>query len=385
MAIISANRLSKLNGNYVFAANESYGVEDIGRIMMENEMNDMAIFNAALKSDMYELQCRTEGTLLESELQSLSENAVQDFFKSIIEKLKKFWEKMKGLFKKAYAMISAYVVRNGKAFIAANRKELSKLTGSEKIPGKVYCVEGKPRIEQVANFKAISPDDAKNKVNGMGESSNEITKYCIGRILNDDNIGDKKVLDYLKDKCFKPVENGTLSQCGGAATLMADLENGIEELKTVKKTEKDAEKTIKDAIKKLENEARNAAKDLEGTAKDEKTKEANYYKIACTGMTNALSTTIRAVIRLVRFRLAQERIILAKAIGSRNTKTEATLFESMLLEAAEDIETMEDDVAEEESPEVAEAIETVLDAVEDALEREEGGSDIGADESCRNC
>ena len=115
--IISANRMSTMNGNIVIAANESYGVDDMGRILIENEMNDMAIFNAMLKSDMHELQARNEGTLLESEIRSLNESSIRDTFNAIIAKLKKFWAKIKGFFQKAYSMVTAYCVRNGKAFI----------------------------------------------------------------------------------------------------------------------------------------------------------------------------------------------------------------------------------------------------------------------------
>lgn len=381
--IISANRMSTMNGNFVIAANESYGVEDIGRILMENEMNDMAIFNAALKSDMYELKCRHEGTLLESELQALSEGSVKDFFNSIIEKLKKFWAKMKGAFKKAYAMVTAYCVRNGKAFLTANKKAIAELKDDTKV-SKVWVAKGNVGVESLAEFN-FTVEDIVNKVKGNTEleSTKDFTDLVMSMALSkinytQDGVSDEGLFKFMKKALFEEKAEATVRECGGKANLMKDLQQGTKPIMELKKAEKKMEKSIKESIKKLQNEAKNAISKLEKDDHDGKSAEEKkiaMYKHASTGLTNGMASIMRSCIRLVKFRLAQDRIILAKAIGVQ-AHVESTLMESMILAIKEEAEDMEDtgDLNAEEQ----EIVDAVLDAVEEKI-KEIDADDIDVD------
>ena len=190
----------------------------------------------------------------------------------------------------------------------------------------------------------------------------------------------------MKDKLFTKKKDATLSECGGKASLMADLENGTKAVKKLKETERALEKEVKDLIKKCESEARNAAKDAEGEAKDAAAKKAEYYRIGSTAVTNAMSTYTRSMIRMVKFRLAQDRIILSKAIAG-SVKMESTLLESMIIEAMEDAENMGEDTANDLTPDEEEIVQAVIDAVDEKLNDEcdgcddgEGGSDEGLEE-----
>lgn len=366
--IISANRSSTMNGNYIIAANESYGIDDMGRILIENEMNDMAIFNAILKSDMHEIRAQQEGTLLESEIQALSENAVQDMFKAIIAKLKKFWAKMKGVFKKAYAMVSAYVVRNGKAFVAANKKAIANLSDTSVVKGEIFAPKnGLYKGDAVVGKLNI---DTFVKVDGgAAEMAKAGLKACYGEF-------EGSLYDHLKKENFEKKTDPTLAQCGGKMALVTVLENGMATIKALQKTEKEAEKALKDSIKKLEAEAKSAAKKAEGEAKEAAQKDVTKYRNASTALTNCMSSVSRAQIRLAKFQLAQARIALARAIAGE-VKMESALLESMILEAEEEIEdAISDDATpiENEAPETAEEIlELVADALKDAAE--EAGSE----------
>ena len=384
MAIISANRFSKMNGNFIVAANESYGVEDMGRILVENERNDQAIFTAALMSDMHEIKCRTEGTLLESELQSLSESSVKEFFNSIIEKLKKFWAKIKGFFKRAYAMITAYVVRNGKAFIAANRKELDKLANNAPIKGEFYAPTGgnAEKLPFDADYKKITKEMIEPDGGEYNEGSSEINKRML--VLSVKGFdGEGNVYKYLKEKNFtKVTDNGTLAAWGGKDKLMAIIENGMTPVKNLRKNEREAEKAIKDAIKALESQAKS---DKNNTDKSNEEREAagkklNYYRAATSGMTSAMSTCVSATIKMQKFILAQARIALAKAIAKNNV-TESTLLESEIRQIIEDASEMEDSTpAPGEDPEVDAAAEKVVDAVEELIDSAaEDAADEGGD------
>nr|DAR38408.1 MAG TPA: hypothetical protein [Caudoviricetes sp.] len=382
MAIISANRFSKMNGNFIIAANESYGVEDMGRILVENERNDQAIFTAALMSDMHEIKCRTEGTLLESELQSLSESSVKEFFNSIIEKLKKFWAKIKGFFKRAYAMITAYVVRNGKAFITANRKELDKLANDAPIKGEFYVPAGgnAEKLPYSANYEKITKDmiDPEGEYN---EGSSEINKRMLIVAVNGFD-GEGNVYKYLKEKNFSKKSNGSLADWGGKNKVMAIIENGMTPVKNLRHEEREAEKAIKSAIKALESQAKS---DKDNTEKSNEEREAagkklNYYRAATSGMTSAMSTCVSATIKTQKFMLAQARIALAKAIAKNNV-TESTLLESEIRQIIEDASEMEDSTpAPGEDPEVDAAAEKVVDAVEELIDSAaENAADEGGD------
>lgn len=371
MAIISANRFSKMNGNFIIAANESYGVEDMGRILVENERNDQAIFTAALLSDMHEIKCRTEGTLLESELQSLSESSVKEFFNSIIEKLKKFWAKIKGFFKRAYAMITAYVVRNGKAFIAANRKEIDKLTDGQKIKGKVYIPNGNaPKVK----FEVFNLDRVE-KFN-HDDTASDITKAMLKDAAGFDEDGN--FYKWLKEHSYKEATDPTLTECGGVNFLTAMLENGMASIKEIKEKEKKAEKDLQQAIKKLQDEQKKIQHDSDDQEKkDAAGKLANFYKTASTGMTNAMSTAISAIVKLEKFKLAQARIALARGIAKNNV-VESTLLESQIQQILEDASEMEDSTPEAgEDPEIDAAADKVVDAVEELID---SAADEAADE-----
>lgn len=384
MAIISANRFSKMNGNFIIAANESYGVEDMGRILVENERNDQAIFTAALMSDMHEIKCRTEGTLLESELQSLAESSVKEFFNSIIEKLKKFWAKIKGFFKRAYAMITAYVVRNGKAFIAANRKELDKLPSDAPIKGEFYAPAGgnAEKLPFDADYTKITKEMIEPDGGEYNEGSSEINKRML--VLSVKGFdGEGNVYKYLKEKNFTKANNGSLAAWGGKDKIMAIIENGMTPVKNLRKNEREAEKAIKTAIKALESQAKS---DKNNTEKSNEEREAagkklNYYRAATSGMTSAMSTCVSATIKMQKFMLAQARIALSKAIAKNNV-TESTLLESEIRQIIEDASEMEDSTpAPGEDPEVDAAAEKVVDAVEELIDSAaENAADEGGDE-----
>ena len=391
MAIISANRFSKMNGNFIIAANESYGVEDMGRILVENERNDQAIFTAALMSDMHEIKCRTEGTLLESELQSLSESSVKEFFNSIIEKLKKFWAKIKGFFKRAYAMITAYVVRNGKAFIAANRKELNKLSDATEIKGKVYIpISGNvdKNLSEDIDWKYFnigkdgSADEKAKSITGefgADASTSDMTKAMLKEAAGFNEEGN--FYKWLKEHSYKEATDPTLKECGGVNFLTAMLENGMTPIKKIREKEKKAEKDLQQAIKKLQDEQKKIQRDSDDKEKsDAAGKLANFYKTASTGMTNAMSTAISAIVKLEKFKLAQARIAIARGIAKNNV-VESTLFESQIQQILEDASEMEDSTPEAgEDPEIDAAAEKVVDAVEELIDSAaENAADEGGD------
>ena len=385
--IISANRMSTMNGNYVIAANESYTVDDMGQILIENERNDMAIFNAMLRTDMHQIQARTEGTLLESEIRAMNEASVRDLFNTIAEKIKKAWAKIKGWFQSAYSMVTAYCVRNGKAFVAANRKALATLKPDTKVPGKNFALTSgaKRNFESGIAFGAAKDIADLVKFDASASSNpsgSDMTKTVLVHYIGKDfENSDKKPYAFLKDKFFVEKTDATLGEYGSVSELQADLENGMSAVKTLKKTERDLEKEVKNILKDLQKKAKSDSKDLKDEEKTKKEREADFYRVASSAVTNGMSIYTKAMVKLVKFRLAQERIVLAKAIG-KQARTESTLMESMILEAAEELETLGADSVDPADVDLEEIKNAVVDAVEEVLDQEAGedASDEGDDE-----
>ena len=83
MSIYSVNRTGSMALAQV-AANESYKSEDIGRVLYETQVNDMAFFEAVLACDFNELKSMREGTLLESEVASLNEAAFGEMISKLV-------------------------------------------------------------------------------------------------------------------------------------------------------------------------------------------------------------------------------------------------------------------------------------------------------------
>lgn len=126
MSIYAANNRMGRASNATVVANESYGANDIGRILYETQVNDQAIFEAIVASDLAEIQGLREGTLLESEVQALNEASIKGFFDNLKDRLAKFWAKIKGVFKSAIAKIAYFITGDASKFVKVFDKEYKK-------------------------------------------------------------------------------------------------------------------------------------------------------------------------------------------------------------------------------------------------------------------
>ena len=115
MSIYAANNRMGRASDATVVANESYGANDIGRILYETQVNDQAIFEAVLASDFAEIQGLREGTLLESEVQALNEMTTKEFFAQMKDRLMKFWAKIKAVFKSAIAKMVYFLTAESEA------------------------------------------------------------------------------------------------------------------------------------------------------------------------------------------------------------------------------------------------------------------------------
>ena len=374
--VISANRLSSVNGRVSIGINENYGSEDLGRIMLEDAKNDMAIFNAALMQDMHEIKARQEGTLLESEIQAISENAIKDFCKKIVEKLKAFWAKMKAWFKTAIANISAYIVRDGQAFVKMHLKDIGALKPDDEC-GDRWCVKKKleVKIPDTSGFEKLGADSTATEIRDA------FLKMACSSYSEGDNF-----YDCLKNELFEEVKGATVKDMGGTNRMVESLRSGKNHISQIKKEQAEGEREIKKMMREAEKAGNSALQDEEkkGDNKDSDkidslNKKINLISNASSGITAMISTIGKSSIKLIKFNMAQCRKALATAIGRSaraSAKTEATLLESLLLEADEEIEQLSDnEYASDLTPAEEKAVEDLVDAIEEKIEDAESGDD----------
>lgn len=129
MSIYSANRTGSMAIENV-AMNENYKPVDLARTMYESQVNDHSIFEAILANDFRELTGLREGTLLESELTALNEASAKELLASMKTRIMNFWAKIKHAFAVAVQKISAYILRDGKAY-AKDFREMYKANGGK--------------------------------------------------------------------------------------------------------------------------------------------------------------------------------------------------------------------------------------------------------------
>lgn len=394
--IISANRLSSINGKINIGINENYGSEDLGRILMEDAKNDMAIFNASVMQDMREIQARQEGTMLESEIQALSEGAIRDFCKKIVEKLKAFWAKMKSWFKTAIANISAYVVRDGNAFVKMHLRDISSLKIDDEC-GTRWALKTGKNISEIGNKIERKIDElGKNLTvtDATNDSSSDISDKILQAAISNYS-GNGSFYDAAKEYYFDEVTNATVSNMGGTTRMIENLKGGKKSIESIKKMQKSMDSSIKNLIKTAENEANRNLKNYDNAetkdndAIDAENKRIKYLSNLSTAATNSIATGCKTAIKLIKFDMAQCRKALATAIGrssraAAKAKYESVLLASMLREADEEIEQLSDnEYASDLTPEEEKAVEELVDAIEEKIEDSDDFSsddDLGDDE-----
>lgn len=383
--IISGNRSTQLNGDIVFAVAEGYGANDIGRIMYENEINEMNLFNAIIKNDFAEIKARTEGTLLESELQAMQEASIAGVFASIRIMIQKHWEKLKAIFRNAYANLAAYSVKYGKQFVSKHSKEIAALDDKMQLHGEGYRVFKDTDLYRVVLGKETPSietmfDMAKSN-NSDKDFSADMFAYVYTNKYMELSYDDYKkgLYNYIVNKYMPKATNPYLGSFHdrGAKGMADELNNAAILIKCLKQLEFRLEASVKKSLKELANEEKAAKKSSE-SKEEKKDHSANVRicKVAATGMINAISNITRSNIKLVQLVVKNYRKALAEAIAQskkaeKGSKEEAKnesadlFIESLLLEAEAEVEIgTSDDANANLTPEQEEVVDAIIDAAE---------------------
>lgn len=343
MPIFSGNRVSA--GSMSIVANENYGEHDFGRILYECALNDSMVFNSALLREFKEVEAVREGTMMESELRSFQEFSAKEAWNGLKEKMKKLWEKIKGIFKQVTAKLAVWFVRNGKAYVKANKHLLTADVAGCKIPKYRKKTEKYDRMINNSLARTVKDIDFSKAQSTGGSYQNasrtadEIAKMIylniFGESVDASNVN-KAFMDAAFDKeNTEPVEFGKLGV--SVAQLFEVIGNGKKPIKDLKKAESEADKSIKKVIKEIEK-AKSKVK--EGESTDSYSNASKY----CTAYQSVLTNATKALIAMVKFDVKQSRAVIAKLAAYSPVK-ESALFEmSCWMEAAEEVEEELDSV-----------------------------------------
>ena len=349
MPIYSRN---SIGSDIHITANENYSYADMGRILVECTQNDMIVFNAAMRNDFKENAAIREGTMVSSELSTFREFSVKEAWGNLKEKLKKLWEKIKGVFRAVYAKLTVWLVRNGKMFVAMHRKTLANKAGLGNCEIPKYMKRTSFLDKDYADTLAKAAKDTieayKNDDDARGTSEDENNKsaetyanFELGKIISGATVSN--FAEEFKKKAFEELTGKKFSELGVSVEQMfTNITAKSDAIKKLKKAEREADKSIKTMISTLNKKASAAEKKETGSGAGYKTASN-----VCSGYERALTIVTRAQIQAIKLGVQQDRMVIGKLVAYTPTKESAVLEQVAWAEGADDFATQEDIPAEE--------------------------------------
>lgn len=344
MSIYSTNRAGTVASIDV-VANESYRASDIGRIMYEAQLNDMAIFEATLRADFAEISGIREGTMLESELVAFNEANAKSLLENIKKALKNFWEKIKGVFKSAIQKIAAYVLRDGKAY-AAEFRAFKKSKNAKPFGGEIKDAKYGFKSDAVA----FSRDRAEYKEAIEGKKSEEIDKTALFNDVIKEILGEaverKDIRAKVVEKCITGGDINA-SNWDSVSEELCKFISSNDAIKGLNKDKADCDKILSD----IHNELTLVEKTIEdhGHNKNAEGLAATLKNIsaAVSVYQDVIGTITSCKIAAAKNALSNARSILAKIkAGMHNGKVEGAVAEAAIADAEEEVATeLDDDLA----------------------------------------
>lgn len=323
MPIYSQTRTGTSGTGMVEEAKGYFNAAGIGRIMYENEINDMRLFEAAIGRDFAEAQGLREGTILESELSAMQEASAKEFFNTLKEKVKSFWKKIKGIFATAINQVAAFVVRDGRAFVKLNRSKLLKGNFSKvKLGDEGVAILAPEKLAEITG-KMTSAVNAVSKDVAVGHNKDEAISDDTFYSSLQDGWTKENFAENFKKYCTK--EGIGKNGMNGAIVkdMINQLENGKDLVGALKKAQKNADDALKKVlgeIDELEKKSKSAAKaDKEGKTEAVSYSMASSYVSKCQSFVAVVS---KASIKLVKQSMSKCRHALARCLAYQ----EATLI-----------------------------------------------------------
>ena len=339
--IYSTNRTTSL-GDMSIDVNESYFGAGALSFMQENAQDELALFEAAIKSDIDEVII---GESASEELAALNEGFVQNAANRINEMMNKFIEWIKSVMRSAVAKLSNLLVRDNAQFIKTAKRRISTMSNPKKFKYSGKALEmsevkesnGKDQLSIVEGLKgfyekastATSKDDLEN-----------ISKEVSDKV---DAFKENDVRKAFKDNCIIDVEDKDINFVEAHLKFLEDKSK--KQLVEVKKNMA----TMETNAKKLAKEAERKSKNYKGEDELERTKLAVMAE-AAAAYRNCCQLYVKDTLYILSQQIKIARAVVTRAMGA-SPKNEGVEYTEELIDAMIETANYEYDEALEEMSE----------------------------------
>lgn len=347
MSIYSSNRIGSVSTSRTIA-NESYGMNDIGRIMYESECNNQKIFEAVLAADFSEICAIREGTLLESEVDSANKKSKDSLISKLKDRLMAFWAKIKAAFEDVINRIAAFIMKNGKGFVEKFRKNMSTIRNNYKNDYEAVMPTG---------FEVPIPtvDDLIKEINNPSynkDGCGEIVKKLLGKSLGASSYSPKEYQTEVIKKAFSDGKRKvSYSEFNG---MLDSIDKSSDVIKGLQDKKKETQKAVDEyarMLKSMSNNDKTEIKDI--------TTMVSACEMYLANTTKAAIIVATKTVKSYRSTLAY---IYASCVGK---KSNAALGEAAAVEAEDDADaTFDSDKAPELDAKTQEDVDAVVAAAE---------------------
>lgn len=325
MGVYSIDTHGATNIPVVEADMSYHGAAGAQRILAECYQNDLAFFEGVIANDFKTAVGLREGTILESEMQAITEGTISGFFGKLKELIKKVWAKIKGLIKNFMIKINAICTGDNKKLVNKYKKEVLK-----KDLSKMKFKWSKPTGNEIS-YDKLDKDVTIRKE--LPEDKEDIYKDNLYKSMTngkcDSEDFSKEVHEYLFDD---EDEYEGLSDAGTSVSeLISVLTNSSTAVKDITKSQSKIDKLYKNILKDIDKEEKDIIKRIpeDKNAEKELTALHNYQR-----RINALNTCttdgISADMAACKFHIAQCRRVFIKAAtyNPKSVKEDAIYVEA---------------------------------------------------------
>ena len=355
--IYSTNRTASL-GEETIDVNESYFGAGAFNFMQENAQDELALFEAAIKSDIDEVIIGESA----GELEALNEGFVDSAINKIKEMMRKFIEWLKSVTRSAIAKLAQLLVRDNAKFIKMAEKQIKTMRNMSKFKytGKgLVIAEAKkdinPKTAPIENFY----DQAKK--DNITDSELDAISANIKKAVEE--FKDKTPREDFEKECVKEVTEEGIDFVMDHIAVLKDMDK--KKLSKLRKDMKEMEAKAKKLAKEAESKSRKFEEKDNAESKLRK-KQLAVMAEAAAASRDCWQTHVSDTLYVIKQQAKIARAVVAKAMGA-SPKNEGFEYTEELVQAMIEAADFEYDEALEE---MSEAKECDVDYEEDIEDEE---------------
>lgn len=342
--IYSTNRTASL-GYITGDVNESYFGAGAFNFMQENAQDELALFEAAIKSDIDEVLIGESAY----ELEALNENFVENAVNKIKEMMKKFIEWLKSVTRSAVAKLSQLLVRDNAKFVKIAEKQIKSMRTMSK-----FKYSGKGLVlsyfnKEIIEIPEVEPYYAQAAKEGVTETD-------LDRISNDikhtlEEFKKVSMRDFFNDNCVKEYTDQNIDFVMGHIEILKSMDK--KKLSKLRKDMKEMESKAKKLAREAESKSRNYEEKDTAESKLKK-KQLAVMAEAASASKDFWQTFVADSLYTIKQQSKIARAVVAKAMGA-SPKNEAYGYDDeALIQAMIEAADYEYDEALEEMSEAKE-------------------------------